>query len=554
MDWLRLTQLLAPRAVGVGLVLGFALVVATFASSAGSNLAQAAPAPRPTQALLELVISDAETQQLTPARVRLRDASGTDHLPADAVEVPIGPDRWFVSNGTVRLAVPAGRMNLRVERGPEYDPVCENIEIGSEPVVHHQVVLKRWINMRKLGYLCGEDHLHVPSGQLGAMLAAEGLDVGTSLSWWNGPEFKLPAGDQSPLQVSFGRRHFPATLFDAEVEDEWGAVYLIGLRQPLSMPADRRRSHLPFVRTAREQGALICYQGGWSREVLLDALLGYVDVVNVCNNNFHRHKYQPRRQYSNLLSIDGFPEYPDTSEGMMRMNTETYYRLLNCGLRLAAGAGSATGAKTTPAGYNRSYVRTGGTTNAIGFLEAWRAGRNFVTDGPMIFLTVSGSNSPGDVVALPKSGGPLRATARAICNQPLRSLEIVVNGVVAAHASERAQGKEWQVDLTTNAEHGSWIAARATAEDRLLSDEELARYVKSEGKPEKPCRLLFGHTSPVYVKVGGKGAAIPESLAEASRMLDAFERFALKTAAEPYRGEILDALRAARQKLRAQSN
>jgi hypothetical protein len=331
-------------------------------------------------------------------------------------------------------------------------------------------------------------------------------------------------------------------------------VYLIGLKRPLRLPADPRRSHLPFVRTAREQGALICYQGGWSREVLLDALLGYVDVVNVCNNNFHRHKYQPRRQYSNLLNLDGFPDYSDTPEGMMRMNTDTYYRLLNCGLRLAAGAGSAPGAKTTPAGYNRSYMRLEGTITATGFLEAWRAGRNFVTDGPTIFLTVNGSNSPGAVIALPKSGGLLRASARAACNQSLRSLEIVVNGVVAAHASERAQGHEWQVDLTTNVEHGSWIAARATAEDRLLSDEELARYVKSDGKPEKPSRLLFGHTSPVYVTVGGHSAAVPESLAQASRMLDGFERFALTAAAAQYQSEILEALRAARAKLSAHPN
>jgi hypothetical protein len=486
--------------------------------------------------------------------VRLRDASGKDYAPVGAVEVPIGPDRWFVSGGTVRLAVPADTINLRVERGPEYEPIYETIEIRSEPVVHHRVALKRWINMRKLGYLCGEDHLHVPYEQLGAMLAAEALDIGSSLSWWNGPDLKLPDEKQDPHTVSFGGRHFPATLFDAEVEDEWGAVYLIGLKRPLSIPADRRRSHLPFVRAAREQGALVCYQGGWSREVSLDALLGYVDVVNVCNNNFHRHKYQPRRQYSNLLNIDGFPEYPDTPEGMMQMNTETYYRLLNCGLRLAAGAGSAPGAKTTPAGYNRSYVRVEGTTNATDFLAAWRAGRNFVTDGPMLFLTVNSSNSPGDVIALPKSGGQLRATARAICNQPLRSLEIVVNGVVAAHASERAQGMEWQVELTTNVEHGSWIAAHATAEDRLLSDEELARYVKSAGKPERPCRLLFGHTSPIYVTVGGKSAAVPESLRQASQMLDGFERFALTAAVEQYRSEILEALRAARENLSAQSN
>ena len=533
---------------------GPALLLAVCVLVPGAVLGQAAPTPQPARPVLELVITDAETQQPTPARVRLRDASGNDHVPAGAVEVPIGPDRWFVSGGTVSLAVPAGRMNLRVERGPEYDPVCETIEIAPEPVVHHRAVLKRWINMGKLGYLCGEDHLHVPSEQLGALLAAEDLDVGTSLSWWNRPQFNLPHGAQNLPQVSFGGRHFPATLFDAEVENAWGAVYLIGLKAPLSQPADARRSHLPYVRAAREQGALICYQGGWSREVLLDALLGCVDVVNVCNNNFHRHKYQPRRQYSNLLNLDGFPEYPNTPEGMMRMNTDTYYRLLNCGLRLAAGAGSATGAKTTPVGYNRSYVRLEGATNAAGFLEAWRGARNFVTDGPMIFLTVNGSNSPGAVIALPESGGALQASARAVCNQPLRSLEIVVNGVVAAHAGVGAPGHEWQVDLTTNVLQGSWIAARATAEDRLLPDEELARYIKAAGRAEAPSRLLFGHTSPVYVTVGGKSAAVPESLRQASQMLDGFERFALKTAAEQYQTEILEALRAARAKLSAQPN
>jgi hypothetical protein len=223
-------------------------------------------------------------------------------------------------------------------------------------------------------------------------------------------------------------------------------------------------------------------------------------------------------------------------------------------LRLAAGAGSATGAKTTPAGYNRAYVRLEKAVRAADFLEAWRRGRNFVTDGPMIFFTVNGSGSPGDIIAFPAKGGQLRAKATAICNQPLRSLELVVNGAVAARATLRSDDREGEVELAVNVQKGSWIAARATAEDRLLSDEELARYVKSEGKPQKPSRLLFGHTSPVYVTVGATGAAVTTSLGEASRMLDGLEQFALKTASESYRSEILEALRAAREKLPARSN
>jgi hypothetical protein len=98
----------------------------------GSSPAQ--PFSKPLPRVLELVITDSVTQQPTPARVRLRDAAGRDYAPAGAVEVPIGPDRWFITEGTVRLGVPAGRMDLRVERGTEYEPVCKTIEAGPGPV------------------------------------------------------------------------------------------------------------------------------------------------------------------------------------------------------------------------------------------------------------------------------------------------------------------------------------------------------------------------------------------------------------------------------------
>lgn len=529
------------------------LIVLTAAgASAFSQTAMRTEAPpKPDPPALELTISDSETQQRVPARVRLRDGSGKDHVPDGAVEVPIGPDRWFAADGFVRFSVPAGRISLRVERGPEYRPVLETMTVSPEKVTRHRVSLKRWINMRKLGYTCGENHLHVPPDLLKAMLAAEALDFGNSLSWWNGPQFNV-AGHEWVRILSFGKHRVPSTLFDAEVERPWGAVYLIGLKSPLSMEPESKRSNLPFVRLAREQGALVCYQGGWSREVLLDALLGCVDVVNVCNNNFHRHKFQPRRQYSNLLNIEGFPEYADTPEGMMQMNTDTYYRLLNCGLRLAAGAESATGAKTTPAGYNRAYVRLGRSGGITDFLDSWRKGRNFVTDGPMIFLKMNGSKTPGDVIALPQSGGRLRAKAWAVSDQPLRSLEIVVNGAVASHANLSPESCEAELNVSLDVRQGCWIAARATAEDRLLSDEEMAQYdsAGTGSRLAKPCRLLFGHTSPVYVTVNGIDAAVPDSIREASRMLDGFERFALSMAAPAYRDEILEALEVARAKLR----
>jgi hypothetical protein len=488
---------------------------------------------------LELRIVDARSGRTIPARVLIQDSLNHYYLPPDAVPVPIGPERWFASAGEVHVDPGAKTVTVRVERGPEYKIFRGTIDGASKQTIG----LERWIDMRARGYASGENHLHVDIKDLGAMLTAEDLNFGNSLYWWNGPKLTLPAGPEPIRVLTFAGRNTPSTVFDAEVEYSWGAVYLIGLRKPMAIVPDRPRSNVGFVQEARRERALIAYQGGYSREVLLDALNGNVDVVNVCNNNFHRYKFQPRPQYSNLLGVGGLPTYPPTAEGMMQLNTDSYYRLLNCGLRLAAGAESATGAKSTPAGYNRAYVRAGTRPALAEFLEAWRGGRNFVTNGPMIFLTANGQE-PGDTIKLPAGGGKVDIRAAAMCDQPLRSLDIVVNGRVVAH------GSTGDVRATIEVREGSWIAARATAEDRTLSDAELDRF-KSGSKQggEEPTRVRFGHTSPIYCTVAGAGPRVAASLIEARKILDAFERYARATAGPKYLQEILDTLPRARQLL-----
>ncbi|MCP5111857.1 MAG: hypothetical protein GY953_13585, partial [bacterium] len=136
---------------------------------------------------LALTLVDEESGTTVPARVLLRDAEGTDHVPDSAAPLPIGPDRWFLSTGEERLTLPEGEFDLRVERGTEYVPVKRRISVfGSK--TEQQVSLRRWVNMRQRGYVSGENHLHVPASSLPAMLAGEDLDFGSSLYWWNGPD------------------------------------------------------------------------------------------------------------------------------------------------------------------------------------------------------------------------------------------------------------------------------------------------------------------------------------------------------------------------------
>jgi hypothetical protein len=413
----------------------------------------------------------------------------------------------------------------------------------------HRITLSRLIDMRGRGYLCGENHLHVPLPELGPQLVAEGLDFGTSLQWWNAKRYDTPIEGGHIRNLEFAGVVVPTTVFDYEIEHHWGAVYVVGQPTPLDADNDSATPNLPIIQRSHNSGALVCYQGGWSREVLLDALLGTVDVVNLCNNNFLRHAYQPRSRYSNLLGVSGFPTYANNATDMLRMNTDTYYRLLNCGLRLAAGAGSATGAKKTPVGYNRAYVRMDGEDSLQSFLQRWREGRNFVTNGPMLLLSVEDHYRPGDTLELGSSGGTLNVEVSVHSPQPTTNIEIIVNGQVA-HQATAAELEKTTIRIPIRIEEGAWLAARCTTEDQLLSEAELSTYQwGKENMPRKPTRLRFAHTSPIYIRVDGRSVRVKESVQEAHAMLDALAKFSHEETTEATLGEIERSLNEARELL-----
>src|SRR5205823_11012515 len=69
-----------------------------------------------------------------------------------------------------------------------------------------------------------------------------------------------------------------------------------------------------------------------------------------------------------------------------------WYRLLDCGLRLPAGAGTDAMANYAslrgPVGMNRVYVKAQGVLSRESFLAGLKAGRTFATNGPLVGLRV----------------------------------------------------------------------------------------------------------------------------------------------------------------------
>ena len=156
----------------------------------------------------------------------------------------------------------------------------------------------------------------------------------------------------------------------------------------------------------------------------------------------------------------------------------------------------------------------------------------------MLFLETKDGHRPGDTIELPAEGGRISFTVTAVADQSLTSLELIVNGrpIQLTVGSARKAAAKTTLEFT----QGSWVAARCTVRDDLLTEGQLAAYDNSRGNlPQKPCRLRFAHTSPVYVSVGHRvdlataerivldcsaGYRLPEPTRLADRLVGAVKR------------------------------
>jgi len=177
---------------------------------------------------------------------------------------------------------------------------------------------------------------------------------------------------------------------------------------------------------------------------------------------------------------------------------DLYYQFLDAGLRLPIAAGTDKFGEEIPLGSNRVYAKVAGQAGYASWLEAIKAGRAFVTNGPILEFTADG-NEPGDVVEFQGTcRTKARVTARSIL--PFTTLEIVMNGRTVGHKTVPVQKDppkdglysmevETEVDLTQS----SWLAARVI-DHPDLKNRILPRDLS-----------VFAHTNPIYfLKDGAK--------------------------------------------------
>ena len=184
------------------------------------------------------------------------------------------------------------------------------------------------------------------------------------------------------------------------------------------------------------------------------------------------------------VEVGGFSDHLATAR--------VWYRLLNAGFRLPAGAGTDAMANFAslhgPLGMNRVFVRAGLHLDYRAWLAALKAGRSFASNGPLLGFTLNG-HEVGDEIALP--AGVHRLTARVSLRSmvPVERLEIVANGVVTAPIPLSAGGTRADATIPLPVTRSGWFTLRAWS---------------SKADPAVLDIYPFATTSPVYVSIAGR--------------------------------------------------
>ena len=187
-----------------------------------------------------------------------------------------------------------------------------------------------------------------------------------------------------------------------------------------------------------------------------------------------------------------------------RSTADIWYRLLNLGFRLPAGAGTDAMANYAslrgPVGMNRVFIAIAGETTPEKLHHGLKQGRTFVSNGPLLGLDIDGRH-PGDEITLAKPTTlPYRASLRSIV--PVDHFELIFNGrVIADH---HLDGTRTQADVSGNVEipASGWLVLRAWNDHADPNVQDIYPYASTSPvyvTVDRPAAPLAGRTRPILL-------------------------------------------------------
>jgi hypothetical protein len=485
---------------------------------------------------------DEEEGPTMPARVSVVGSDGRPYAPSGTrLHGDDSFDRatqsfetaYFDCMGTCTVQVPEGPAKVMAWRGLDFHPAMVETN-GSERVAVHllPIGLPDWAPRR----VAADLHVHMNYGghyqanaqSLADQACAEGL----------GAVYNLVVNKEQRIPDIGVFGHAPRKLCGAWIiqgqefhSSYWGHLGLLDLKDHFLTPdfsayqgtamASAWPDNGEVARLAHAQGALVGYahpfdlpvvpekEASLSNELPADVAMGRVDYYEVV----------------------GFSDH--------RASADVWYRLLNLGYRIPAGAG--TDAMTNyaslrgPVGVARVLLDTQGEATPESLHAAIKAGRSVATNSAQLAFEVGGQ-APGGTVMLDRPGRvKYRIAMRSIV--PMQHVEVVQNGkVVATLAPGLSVDAQGEIELRDS----GWLVLRAWNEgaDPLVFD-----------------IYPYASTSPIYVQVGDAKPRSPEDATYFVRWLD--RNLESASARTDYNNDrekqrVLDYLQQARDKFEAQ--
>jgi len=403
-------------------------------------------------------------------------------------------NRYFHCHERCSVTVPAGTSRVWAMSGFGRVPVVQNVDVpdaGREL----RLTLRSQALPEKFGAFTSADlHVHMNYGGtyrqriegLAAQAQAEALDVVYNLVV--NKEQRIPdVGEFLPITREFG----PTTIYESQEfhTSYWGHLGLLHLADHLLLPDFSSYRHTAMASPYPYNGLI----ADLAHEQ--NALVGYVHPFDTVIDP------EKEKTLSHGLPIDvalGKVDYIEiVSFADHRATAAVWYRLLNLGYRLAAGAG--TDAMTNyaslrgPVGLNRVFLATRG-RSPDALKSALKQGHGFVTNGPLLGLKVDGV-SPGDTLQTTKSRVHVEAAVRSIV--PLSDVELVFNGRVLKRLRADRPGTTVDFEGDLAIPGSGWLLLRAsnTTPQTLVQD-----------------IYPYGTTNPVWIDTG---KPVPDASADA---------------------------------------
>jgi TolB protein len=460
---------------------------------------------------IELRVVDNSGNDL-PARVSVTDENGKFLAPDSAwIHTDDGFDRserpfeahYFHLGEMASLVVRAGKIEIDATKGFEYKPVIQTVEVrpgDSKRVEIKLVLLENGLPDAK-NWISSDLHVHMNYGgtyqdnsdRLSQQAKAEGLRVVSNLVV--NKEQRFPdIASVGENQETFEPGSVAIVSGQEFHTSYWGHRGLVGLQGSLLLPG-----YAGYPNTA---AASLYPMNADVYDIahLQGALVGAVHPFDVEPNPFAN----PPERITDELPVDAALGKLDYMEIVgfsdHRSTAAVWYRLLNLGFRLPAGAGTdATADYAAPirghVGMDRVYVWVPDltpTTNS--WKEGLKQGRTFATNGPLIEFTLGGQRV-GDELRFdgPQAAVPFTAKLRSIV--PLDHLEVVCNGRVVQTLKLAGASDSADVTATLPLNESGWCVLRTSSD-----------------KPEYPVldNYVYATTSPIYVTIGGKPPRSPE--------------------------------------------